>query len=291
MLMEELGSELVVLGLERHELPRLPLVVVREALANAVAHRSYEASGTAVRVELRPTEVKVVSPGPLPAPVTVENIREAQAARNHAVIDVLRKLRLAEDAGRGVDVMQDSMRAEMLDSPTFSDTGHSVVVTLPVRGPVTARERAWVREVERRGEIEPQDRILLVHAARGETLTNSQARAIAGLDRLDATRALQRLRDAGLLVQQGARGGSSYVLHGSLNPPAGLRLTPEQLHGLVVEMATEGPISNADVRARTGLDRAAALRVLDELVAQGRLARTGQRRGTRYLLPALESSG
>lgn len=46
-------------GLYRHELPRLPEVVVRETIANAVAHRSYESHGTAVVVEMRPDEVIV----------------------------------------------------------------------------------------------------------------------------------------------------------------------------------------------------------------------------------------
>lgn len=84
-IMDTLGTELVVLGTRRYDLPRLPEVVVREAVANALAHRSYEAGGTAVRVELRPAMVVVRSPGGLPEPVTVENIRETNAARNLTV--------------------------------------------------------------------------------------------------------------------------------------------------------------------------------------------------------------
>jgi ATP-dependent DNA helicase RecG len=126
--MDELGTELVVLGTRRYELPRLPEVVLREAIANALAHRSYEAAGTAVRIELRPSLLVVRSPGGLPEPVTVENIREATAARNLVVIRILRHLGLAEDAGRGVDVMQDTMAAEMLDPPRFHDHGREVVV-------------------------------------------------------------------------------------------------------------------------------------------------------------------
>ena len=105
---------------------QLPEVVVREALANAIAHRSYEASGTSVRVELRPGAVTIISPGGLPEPVTVSNLREANAARNLDVIRVLRRYGLAEDAGRGVDVMQDTMRSETLEQPEFRDTGHPV---------------------------------------------------------------------------------------------------------------------------------------------------------------------
>src|SRR5215210_4297498 len=82
---DELGTELVVLGTRRYELPRLPQVVVREAIANALSHRSYEAGSTPVRVELRPSMAVVRSPGGLPEPVTVENMRETSASRNAAV--------------------------------------------------------------------------------------------------------------------------------------------------------------------------------------------------------------
>ena len=282
--MGELGSETVVVGLRRHNLPRLPRVVVREAIANAVAHRSYEATGSSVRIDIRPGDVTISSPGSLPSPVTVENIRDAQSARNPKVIAAMRRFRLAEDAGRGVDVIQDSMMEELLDPPTFRDTGHSVEVTLPVRGGVTAQERAWVREIEERGEIEPIDRILLVHAARGEELTNSRVRELAHVDRFTATQSLRRLRDAGFLTQQGERGGAVYLLEGDLEPPAGLRLGREELKALVCSLAEEGPISNAEVRSRTGLDRIDALRLLQELVDEGRLVREGKRRGTRYAL-------
>lgn len=281
----ELGSELVVLGVRRYDLARLPQVVLREALANALAHRSYEMNGTAIRIELYPHAVRVVSPGGLPEPVTVENIRETQAARNYRVITVLRRFGLAEDAGRGVDVMVDSMLEEMLEPPRFEDSGHAVTVTLPIRSAVTPTERAWVREVETRGLIEPGDRILLVHAARGERLTNGRVRKLVDADANEARRALQRLRDADFLVQQGHRGGAAYTLNESLAPPAGLRLTRQALKELILQLATEDgpPLTNARVRERTGLDRTEALRLLDELVMDNRLARVGTRRGTRYV--------
>lgn len=289
--MRELGSELVVLGVRRYDLPRLPLVVLREAVANAVAHRSYELQGTSIRIEVYPHAVRVISPGGLPEPVTVENIRETQAARNYRVISVLRRFGLAEDAGRGVDVMVESMLGEMLDPPLFEDSGYSVTVTLPIKSAVTPTERAWVREVETRGLIEPGDRFLLVHAARGERLTNGRARELVGVDAHEARRALQRLRDAGFLVQQGSRGGASYTLNESLAPPAGLLLTRQALKELIVELAKTdeaAPLTNTRVRERTGLDRLEAFRLLDELVNEGRLSRVGQRRGTRYQLPSVD---
>jgi ATP-dependent DNA helicase RecG len=281
--LDELGTELVVLGTRRYELPRLPEVVVREAIANALAHRSYEASGTAVRIELRPSALVVRSPGGLPEPVTVQNIRETYAARNLTIIRLLRMLKLAEDAGRGVDVMQDTMAAELLDPPRFHDEGHEVIVELPIRSAVAPTERAWVHELERRGELRGADRIALVHAARGEILTNKRIRELLTVDSHGARDILHRLRDQGFLDQQGKRGGATYRLAGTLRPPAGLRLSPTELADVVRNLANAGPITNRDVRAATGLDRAEALGLLTSLVDDGRLIRTGQRRGAKYL--------
>lgn len=283
--MSELGQEMVVLGTRRYELPRIPEVVLREALANALAHRSYEAAGTAVRVELRPSLLVVRSPGGLPEPVTVDNIRETNAARNLVVIRLLRALGLAEDAGRGVDVMQDTMAAEMLDPPRFIDHGHEVVVELPIRSAVAPAERAWIHELERRGTLRGRDRIALVHAARGETLTNKRVRTLTGTDTHAAREVLHRLRDEGFLEQHGRRGGATYRLSGDLRAPAGLQLNPDELADLVVRLAETGSIANSDVREATGLDRAEALAILDRLIRDGRLRRTGHRRGTRYELP------
>lgn len=286
-IMREIGIDVVVLGLRRYEMPRLPEVVVREAIANAVAHRSYEMNGTAVRVEIRPRFVRVTSPGDLREPVTLATLRETQAARNPRLISVLRRHGIAEDVGRGIDVIEDSMAAQMLDAPVFTEANQMFIVTLPIVGGVTPRERAWVTEVESRHLIEPRDRILLVHAARGIRMTNSRARGILGADGDTARAALQRLRDAGFLTQHGARGGAHYVIEESLAPPAGLQLGREDLKSLILKIArdTDEKLTNAYVRERTGLDRAVALRLLDELVSEGMLTRLGSRRGTHYVLP------
>ena len=281
----ELGTETVVLGLRRHELPRLPDRVIREAIANAVAHRSYELRGTAIRVEMRLDRLEITSPGGLPAPVTVETMRDSFVARNNAVIRVLRRFNLAEDSGRGVDLIQDLMRDELLEQPTFSATPSSVTVRLPVLSATRPEERAWVREIVERGAIEDKDRILLVHARRGEVMTNQRARELLSTGRDGAGLALRRLTEAGLLVRSGRTAGTSYRLADSLAPPAGLRLSRRELLDAVRDMAQTGPVTNQAVRARTGLDRVDVLSLFDELVDRGELRRVGERRGTRYVRP------
>lgn len=278
----ELGSDLVVVGVTRHELPRLPQVVIREAIANAVAHRSYELDQSAIVVEIRPHQVVVTSPGRLPENVTVATMRQAQAARNPAIIDVLRRCGLTEDAGRGVDVMQDVMRDEMLDPPVFEEIGQFVRVSLPIHGPITAQERAWLKDLEETGVLESPDRLLLVHAARGEVLTNALARDLTGLDRDHARASLQRLRDQKFLRQQGERGGVTYVLARTIARAAVRRLTVEEIEQMVLAEAEKNPIRNEDVRTLTGLDRSDALALLARLVDRRQLIRQGARRVTTY---------
>ena len=284
IVMREIGFDLVVPGLYRHELSRLPEKVVREAIANAVAHRSYEVHGASVRVEIRPNCVIVTSPGGLPEPVTIENMREQNAARNQAVIAALRRFGLAEDAGRGVDVMEDEMAANLLRSPEFSEpgAGRSVAVTLWLEATVTKEERAWVHELEQQGELQPKDRLLLVVAARGERLTNARARDILGVDALASRGVLQRLRDAGLLVQEGVRGGAAYRISSDLER-SHAHLSVAEVDALVLKMARKTPVTNAILRERTRLSRPQALAVLARLVAGGRLERRGERRGVRYV--------
>lgn len=289
MVMKEIGFDLVVRGLFRHELPRLPEKVVREAVANAVAHRSYEAKGVPVRVEIRPDRVVVRSPGGLPEPVTIENMREQNAARNQAVIAALRRFGLAEDAGRGVDVMEDEMVANLLRPPRFfepQDRG-SLSVTLWLGATVTDEERAWIFQLEQQGELEPKDGVLLAMAKRGERLTNARARKILGVDALAARAVLQRLRDAGLLVQEGERGGAAYRISSDLDRRHA-HLSVAEIDDLVLAMADETPVTNALLRERTGLSRPQALAVLARLVASGRLERRGERRGTRYVRAGAE---
>ena len=112
-------------------------------------------------------------------------------------------MKIAEDMGLGVDRMQDQMRAELLDPPDFDGTDAAVEVTLPIHGAVAPREKAWIREVERRGEIAAPDRVVLVHAARGEVMTNARVREMLSVDSVEARQILQRLRDAGFLRQSG----------------------------------------------------------------------------------------
>lgn len=275
--LRDIGTELIITGARRHDVPRLPPRTVREAVANAVAHRDYSIDRTPCVIEVRPSFVRVTSPGALPAPVTVDRLRESQAPRNHTMIDILRKFGLAEDSGQGIDVMQDDMRDEFLLEPAFTEHQASFEVELSLGGLVSTTERAWLAEYEQQGTLQKDDRLLLLAAVREKEVTNARAREILNADSVDARRRLQRLRHTGLIVQHGTRGRAFYT-PGIIGPAR----SEEEI---LLEAAEEAPLTNSRVRALLSVERNAARAILQRMVREGTLIQIGQRRGSRYLLP------
>jgi len=174
-----------------------------------VAHRSYEHAGSAIRIDVYRTHVTITSPGSLPEPVTIENIRYQQAARNGRLLGALRRLHLAEDQRQGIDRIEDDMAAELLHAPEFATDGSFFSVTLRLGAVVTPRERAWVRALITEGRLEPRSAPVVIAAARQGRITNSDVRSLLDVDNLVARTTLQGLVRTGLFVQDGERGAPS----------------------------------------------------------------------------------
>ena len=306
--LDELGFDLALLGVLRHELHRIPRVVLREAIANAVAHRSYAptAAAEAVRIEIRPDRVVVRSPGGLPDGVSLDLLALRSVPRNVLLIRTLRFFGIAEDAGRGVRLMRDHLALNLMAPLRFEADDSSVTVTLLLGSEAAPQERAWLARTlsgEASGALRPhsvgdpggipagtegRDARVLLEVARGETLTNGHVRRLLDVGAAEARAALRRLRDRGFVQQRGTGSGATYVLAPHLEAvegPGGVRVRPADLGEVVMALAREGPVTNEAVRDRTGLDRVAALRVLNALVAAGRLERRGSRRGSHYVIP------
>ncbi|MGE4425062.1 MAG: ATP-binding protein [Solirubrobacteraceae bacterium] len=281
--LELLGFHTAFSGVERVEIPRLPERVVREALVNAVAHRDYSREGSSIVVELRPSALVIRSPGGLPPGVTVDGLREAQVSRNPVVADLLRHYRLAEQRGQGIDLIQDEMRDAMLRPPAFRDHGDRFDVELPLAGTVSIEERAWVRALTTQGRLHAGDQVVLVHATRGERLTNGRVQALLGIGEREARGVLRRLVDAGLLHREGDRGGTSYLLAPDERRRVRAGLSDADVRDVILDLLRDqAVVTNADVRRVANVDRQTALRQLERLLEEGAIVREGERRGTRY---------
>lgn len=73
----------------RKDLPAYDELAVYEALANAVVHRDYSMSGSAIVVSLFSDRLEITSPGSLPNTLTLETMRAAPMARNDLLVGLL----------------------------------------------------------------------------------------------------------------------------------------------------------------------------------------------------------
>lgn len=114
-------QDVVLSGLQRVELPRLPRAAVREAIINGLAHRDWMSPEPTVVDATRDTVV-VMSPGGFVGGVTPANIiTHPSRTRNRLLADMLGALAVAEREGIGVDVMTRELVGLGLPAPVIGE--------------------------------------------------------------------------------------------------------------------------------------------------------------------------
>ena len=85
----------------RVDMPQYSDKAVFEAVVNAVAHRDYSISGSAIRLSVFENRIEILSPGALPNNLTVESMRDRQSTRNEILTSVLGRLPVGKVEGAG----------------------------------------------------------------------------------------------------------------------------------------------------------------------------------------------
>lgn len=138
-----------VVGLNNLRLDEYPVPALREALVNAVAHRSYDDTARKVFVRLFSDRIEIASPGYPPQPLTLAKLRRGDyrpCSRNPLLAQTLATLALMEQRGSGFARMRDAMLDHGLDEPRLAQQDGFFTVTLPgpagnygrLRAPVSA---------------------------------------------------------------------------------------------------------------------------------------------------------
>ncbi len=116
-------------GLFRKSVPHYDEVVVRELLANALAHRPYTQRGD-IFLNLHPDRLEVHNPGLLPIGVTPRNILHTSSKRNPHLAKVFYDLKLMEGEGSGFDRMYEVLLSSGRPIPEVQQGDDRVVVTV-----------------------------------------------------------------------------------------------------------------------------------------------------------------
>ena len=130
VLVVELRGESIMRGMKREDHSILPLRAVREALVNAISHREYRLAGRRVEIRQYEDRLEIISPGSLPAYITLDNMVEEHFSRNSRVVKGLYEWKFIEELGLGIDLIYSLMQEEGHPLPEFKADEKTVVVTL-----------------------------------------------------------------------------------------------------------------------------------------------------------------
>ncbi len=101
-----------------------------EGVVNALCHRSYNIQGNAVYIKHFDNRLEISNSGPLPAQVTIENIKTERFARNPRIARVLEDMGYVRQLNEGVSRIYQSMEKSMLSTPEYCQENSMVYLTL-----------------------------------------------------------------------------------------------------------------------------------------------------------------
>ncbi|MCA9902235.1 MAG: transcriptional regulator [Anaerolineae bacterium] len=210
-------------AMARDEQFEYPLEAARELVVNAVAHRDYTIAGDSIHLFIFKDRMEVTSPGGLPGPVTIANIRSERFSRNPVIVQVLSDMGFIERLGYGVDRVMALMEERQLRPPSFVEMSGGFGVTLHNEKPATSAATDETIEekpaIELKGEfrgkpINPRQETALVYLLSGSSrITNSDLQQMhPDVHPETIRRDLSDLVSKSILRKLGEKRGSYYVL-------------------------------------------------------------------------------
>lgn len=288
------ATELLV-GLHRVEVPLIPSVTRREAVANALLHRDYAALGPTT-VQITDSEFVVSNPGGFPPGVTTANILDQSRPRSPILAAAFKRAGLVERRGKGVnDMFEQQLRAGR-DTPDYSrSTSDSVVVTVPLGSADLDLVRflsTWEDEHQHPLSL---DELRTVH----EVKSSGSAASLEVAETLRLIPAttksiLGRLVELGILESRGVGRSRRFHLTARFYDLAQDRnayvrvkgADPLQQQRMILDyVEAYGSINRGQAAHLCQTTPPQARATLKRLVDDKRLKLQGERRGARYVLP------
>jgi ATP-dependent DNA helicase RecG len=112
------------------KVPEYPEEAWLEGLVNALCHRSYNVQGNAIYIRHFDNRIEFFNSGPLPAQVTIENIKTERFARNPRIARVLEEMGFVRQLNEGVSRIYESMEKSMLSVPEYKEENGNVHLVL-----------------------------------------------------------------------------------------------------------------------------------------------------------------
>lgn len=183
-------------GSIRETISIIPEEAFREAVANALVHRTWDVN-THINIAMFPDKIQITSPGGLPKGVSETDFVKGGISilRNRILGSVFFRLHLIEKFGTGIRRINEVFRESRI-KPTFEVTDSSIRITLPV--------------IQRQNDLTPdEDKVFSLMT--GKQLSSSQIVKETGFGKSKVVSILNRLSDSGYIRIIGNGRGTRYT--------------------------------------------------------------------------------
>ncbi|NQY74197.1 MAG: putative DNA binding domain-containing protein [Candidatus Margulisbacteria bacterium] len=191
----------------------LPGRVLREAIVNAIMHRSYK-ENQPIQILRYSNRIEIKNPGFSLKPE--EHLgTPGSKTRNPLIAAVFHETNVAETKGSGIRVMRKLMEQSGLGPPTFeSDHGQNLFTArLLLHHFLGEEDIKWLASFEKY-KLNESQKISLIFVREVGAIDNSVYRQINRLDTLKASSELRLLKKCELLIKKG-KGRSTYYVPGN----------------------------------------------------------------------------
>ncbi len=127
-ILTRINVQLMIWQEEGEGRPELPEEALREAIANAVAHRDYR-SRESVQVRLFRDRLEIVSPGGLPEGMTEADLGTKSVPRNPLLYGMLVRMDVVGRIGSGIRRMSSLCREHGVEEPRIEVSGNRITTT------------------------------------------------------------------------------------------------------------------------------------------------------------------
>jgi ATP-dependent DNA helicase RecG len=193
----------------------IPEVALREALANALAHRDYSTYSSPIQIDIFSDRIEIINPGSSLVPI--EQLDKAPSAtRNPLLMNYLKDYGITDQKARGIRTIKISLKAAGLLAPGFENVGQSFKATLFASAFISSEDKVWLRKFVAFRLNERQLTALAHVKNNSEGINNGEYRDYNSMtnvrDDKKANKELKQLVEKGILVMSGENRARRYVL-------------------------------------------------------------------------------
>lgn len=279
-------------GLLRVPVRHYPEPVIRELLANALAHRLYTNPNEVV-IRVYPDGLEITNPGGLPMGVTPTNILHKRVRRNTHLMTTFQALGLMEGEGSGYDKIYEELAKTGKPLPKLRSDYEELTVTVQSRE-IDTQTLLLIDHLSRHYQFKQKEIITLGLIARYGHIPATDLSALLQLDGEDRLRRwLGRLPELGIVQSRNQGKATRYFVNPSayasikLNVKPSLKtLEPHRLRALLEEDLRAYPDSKiTEIHARLEeLEFKEVRREIYKMVREEIATFTGAKTNRRYSL-------